>query len=363
MPETFAFRLKRFALAVDIVDDDIFRQLWNLILEYMASHLRPKYWALLTETTVNRLPGLAARECSLSAKPAFNLRLPDDSYNGLAALAFLEETPLWIVAEDQQVLGPGVAVRDEWSGASGLPWFDRPATEGIRTVILVPLQWKGRRLGLLDLQCADYQELTNRIKVELGHLADTLSVILPLWEANQERREHTMEAITLHMKALKEEQWPPLTKPQLFVASSDRADSEVMGAVREVLDQFAERLRVHYWRETSEGGNINTTMLRQIQASQFGLCYFSEPARESDGDHRFQDNANVVFEAGMLQALTNSVTDAPTGWIPVRELASPPAPFDFAQERTIVVRRLSDGHPNLEALRAELASRLERMLE
>ena len=362
MSETFGFRLRRFTLAVDIVDDEIFRQMLALILEYVSPYLLPKYWALLTEGEVDRKQGLVARECSVASKPAFGLRHSDGAYNGLAAYAFVEGKHLWIVGADQQTLGPDTALRDEWSGARDLPAFDRSAGDGIRTVILVVLSWKGRKLGLLDIQSCEHHELTPKIAKELQNLADTIAVLLPLCEANQERREHTLEAVSLHYKALKEELWPPLTKPQIFVASSARADVAVMAVIRDVLSTFEDRLRVHYWKESSESGNITAGIVKQIQASQFGLCYFSEPASEREA-YDYEDNQNVIFEAGMLHAVTSSAGSAPTGWIPVREASAPSAAFDFAQERMIIVQRLGrDGRVNVDHLRAELIQRVETLL-
>ena len=62
---------------------------------------------------------------------------------------------------------------------------------------------------------------------------------------------------------------------------------------------------------------------------------------------RYDDNANVVFEAGMLHARTLVSSDTeggePAGWIPVREKASPDPPFDFAAERILVVPRTRGG--------------------
>jgi hypothetical protein len=363
MSETFGFRLKRFALALDIVDDEIFHRLWSLILSYVKPHLKPTYWALLSASDVNNMPGLTALECSLASKPSFNLRTASGSYNGLAAYSYAEGKPLWIVADQNQALGPDTPLQDEWSDATHLPQFDRAGSD-IRTVILVPLISRGRKLGLLDLQSSTYQELTARIKEELTNIAATLSVLLPLYEANEERREHTIEAINLHAKALSEEQWPPLTKPQIFVASSDRADPEIMGVIREILDDFTDRMHVRYWRECSESGNINQTMLRAVYESQFGLCYFSEPFDDPEQKSKYRDNPNVLFEAGLLQSLTNLVTSVPSGWIPVRESMSLPVPFDFAQERMILVQRsASNDHPNLDALRAALQARLTAMLD
>jgi hypothetical protein len=366
MSETFGSRLKRFALAVDIVDEDIFRQAWELVREYISGQLNPTYWALLAESEVNKTPGLLARECSDGNKPSFSLKTDKGCYKGLAAYSFVEGKPLWLVSPDQQSLSPVASLQDEWSGANSLPHFDRSADADIKTAIFVPLRWKGHTLGVLDLQSRQYHEITKRVTTELELLTDTLSVLLMLLDANQERREQTLEVISMHRKALQEETWPPLTKPQIFVASSDRADESVMGTIHSVLDGFRDQLQIHYWKESSNSGNINWDILKQVQASQFGLCYFSEPVDNPESQFDYQDNVNVVFEAGMFQSLTNpTATEHPIGWIPIREPQplSPLPPFDFAQQRMIIVERLGEDRiPNLDKLRADLKARLENLL-
>jgi hypothetical protein len=368
MSETFGHRLKQFALAVDIVDEDTFNQVWELVRRYVSQDLELTYWALLVESEVNHNPGLQARECSTGNRPSFSLKAADGSYNGLVAYAFAEAKKLWIVSLDKQPLDLDTHLRDYWSDTNteNLPAYHQTAGVGIRTVILTPLRWQGRTFGVLDLQMSQYYEPTNTTKVELELLVDTLSELLVLSQTNQMQRAHTRQAIDALRTVLQKESWPPLTKPQIFVASSDRADEEVMGTIRSVLDNFEDRLRIHYWKQSSNSGNINWDTLKQVKASRFGLCYFSEPAEDVRGELKYQDNANVVFEAGMFQSLTNpAATDDPIGWIPVREQTplSPPPPFDFAQQRMIIIQRLRDNKPNLERLRADLRARIERLLE
>ncbi len=366
MSETFGRRLKRFALSVDIVDDGIFRQTWDLVRQYVAEQLKPTYWALLVDSQVNNEPGLLARECSEGTRPSFSLRTAEGHYAGLAAYSFAEGKPLWMVSPDKGPLDPTKSIQDHWSQAENLPRFDRPSAAGIRTAIFVPIRHKGHTIGVLDLQSTQYNGLTKRITTELLLLAETLSVLLTLAETNKAQRDHTLEAINLHSTALNEENWPPLTKPKIFVASSGRADDTVMGAIRSVLDEFSDQLDVHYWKENSANGNINWEILKQVKASQFGLCYFSEPVDDPQGTYAYQDNINVVFEAGMLQSQTNpAVTDHPVGWIPIREPEplSPPPPFDFAQQRMIIVERLTETRkPNLDKLRGSLKDRLNDLL-
>jgi Predicted nucleotide-binding protein containing TIR-like domain len=365
MGETFGHRLKQFALAVDIVDEDTFKHVWELVRRYVSLELELAYWALLIEGEVNKNPGRQARECSNENKPSFSLKTAEGCYNGLAAYSFAEAKPLWIVSPDKQHLSPDTLLRDDWSGTKTLPHCDQSVDGSIRTMILLPLRWKGRTFGVLDLQSTQYDELTNIATVALELLADTLSELLVLSDTNQTQRAHTLQAIGMLRTILQEESWPPLTKPQIFVASSDRADEAVMGTIRSVLNDFKDRLRSHYWKESSNSGNINWDILKQVKASRFGLCYFSEPAEDAKSEFRYQDNANVVFEAGMFQSLTNpAATDQPTGWIPVRDpqLLSPHPPFDFAQQRMIIVERLTDNQPHLDRLRADLKARIENLL-
>jgi hypothetical protein len=365
MSETFGHRLKQFALAVDIVDEGTFDRVWELVRQYVSQDLELTYWALLVEGEVNKDRGLQARKCSTNGKPAFSLKT-EGSYNGLAAYAFAEAKKLWIVSPDEQPLNLDTHLRDDWSdmNTEKLPAYHQTAGVSIRTVILIPLCWQGRPFGVLDLQMSRYYEPTNTAKVELELLVDTLSQLLVLLRTNEMQREHRQQAIDALQTVLQRERVRTLTKPQIFVASSDRADEEVMGTILGVLDNFEDRLRIHYWRQSSHSGNINWETLTQLKASRFGLCYFSEPVEDATGELRYQDNANVVFEAGMFQSLTNpAATDDPIGWIPVREQLSPPPPFDFAQQRMIIIERLRDNKPNLEKLRAELRARIERLLE
>ena len=364
MSETFGSRLKRFALSVDIVDDTIFEQAWELVRQYITEQLNPTYWALLVGSEVNKEPGLLAQKCSRGNKPSFSI-MNDGHYTGLAAYSFGESKTLWLVSDDKEPLRPEKPVHDQWSNAENLPAFESPEDE-IRTAVFIPLRQKGHTIGLLDLQSPQYNELTSKIKTEMDLIAHTLVVLLSLLESSRAQREHTLEAINLHRKALREESWPSLTKPKIFIASPGKVDDDVMGVILEVLDDYSDRLDVHYWKDSSASGNINMDILKQVKESQFGLCYFSEPTEDPEGKYKYQDNINVVFEAGMFQSQTNlNVTDRPEGWIPIREIKplTPPAAFDFAQERMITVERLNNGKPNIEKLRGTLKARIENLLE
>ena len=115
---------------------------------------------------------------------------------------------------------------------------------------------------------------------------------------------------------------------------------------------------MNYWEDSTEAGNITMQIIRDIGNSDFGLCYFSEPTAQG----RFEDNANVLFEAGMMQALANSHSALLRAWIPIREKESASIPFDIASERILLVDRANGIFENNifeEALRQRMNTLLE----
>lgn len=174
----------------------------------------------------------------------------------------------------------------------------------------------------------------------------------------------TMKVLKKLNISLQETQWPEFARPQMFVATSRNADRRVTGEIQKVLDQFDDRMDVVYWRDISKSGNISKQIIEEISKSKFGLCYFSEPATPGGQKCKYRDNPNVLFEAGMMQALTNSPNAHPTGWLPVREKSSPPAPFDFADDRILFVDRFEkDDTFNKDAFQATLEDRVISLLE
>jgi len=133
-----------------------------------------------------------------------------------------------------------------------------------------------------------------------------------------------------------------------------------------VLNEYSSKLDVTDWSQMAGQGNISAQIAKEITESRFGLCYLSQPVQgPSQGAPRYEDNPNVIFEAGMLHARTSVNADdnsgQPTGWIPVREQDSPPAPFDFAGDRILVVPR-AGGQVNELEFQAQLRRRIEALL-
>jgi hypothetical protein len=241
---------------------------------------------------------------------------------------------------------------DSWSGATDLPVYWDPENILAATSIIIPLA--SPPIGFMTLEFRRYLECTSNAKAELTRLAKTLRIILSLHEANKLQKDNTESAINTLRDHLGQERRSPLVKPQVFLAFPAHADDGVVGVIKEVLNKLAADLEVVSWDEMSQSGDINQQILEAISNATYGVCYFSELAEPDSAPYKFRDNPNVVFEAGMLQALTNSPTAKPTAWIPIREMDSPRVPFDFASQRTIVVKRGQNNRLNEQTLRHDL---------
>jgi hypothetical protein len=271
---------------------------------------------------------------------------------------------MWIVANDKAPLADAGKYTDLWSHGTDLPRHHPSVDQPIRTVVIVPLR-RRRLLGAYYFESRAYIGITEVAKQELLQLGDSLAILFELYEAHKSQARMTGEAIYELQEILEAARFPKLTKPHFFVAFSNRADPKVRMVIKETLDKFSDRLEFTDWTQIDDAGNINTQISREIIRSRFGICYFSEPS-PNELEHAFTDNPNVVFEAGMLHALTSAnagSTDAePSGWIPMREGDSPPAPFDFAAERTLQVPRSANGALNEERLASMLQARILKLL-
>ena len=365
-PYTFAYQLRRFARSVDIVDDSIFDRVRQLVYKYVRSELGAAYFELMREQDIGGSPGLRMFWSSEDRDHSWLVNQADGSFSNPITMAFGQQQPLWIVDADKAPLADSASLRDEWSHSDQLTTYQPVAdNESIRTLVVLPLRRK-RLLGVCYFECGDYIGITDVARMELKLLAESIAILLELYETNRSQSEMTSSAIFELQESLEAAKFPKLTKPHFFVAFSNRADIHVRSAIQRVLHEASDRLEFTDWTKINEAGNINAQIAKEIVRARFGICYLSEPAKEPADGVEYTDNPNVIFEAGMLHAHT-ATSDAgdgaePAGWIPIREKASPPPPFDFAAERIVYVPRLPGGSVEedllLETLRARITSLL-----
>jgi hypothetical protein len=370
---TFAGQLKHFAQTVDIVDDGIFNQIRSMVCKYATHELNSEYFELLRSETVgsngDRQVWLRTFWSSDEKTHMWPIRDGGGSYTNPVTEAFDNVHAMWVVsANGKKPLDGAETYQDMWSGTTGMPRYRAISGPHIRTLIVLPLSFRNR-IGVFCIESADYIEITDVAKLELRRLADALGILYGLWDVNKASAECTDHAIGDLQDMLERARFPKLAKPHVFVAFSRRADKNVTRVISDVLSQFGDKLEFTDWTQMDDqSGNITTQIGKEILESRFGICYLSEPEMAQDtSEHKYDDNRNVIFEAGMLHARTSATADSdedgPSGWIPIREEDSPRAPFDFANERTLYVPRSRTGELNEPKLRDLLDRRIHRLLQ
>lgn len=353
---TFAGHLRHFARSVDIVDRGTFDGVRELVIHYVRREFgEGAYFELLREEQTQAGPVLYtfwSSEEKLQVRP---IRDQDGAYGSVISASFDLERPLWVVSRERGPLdtSPPTQYQDQWSGIDNLPPHESPTRRSVSTLIVVPLR-RRRAVGAFCFESPHYLEATDVARSEFGLLGDALATLLELWDVNETHSSLTGQAVADLRDMLTNAEFPRLAQPQIFIAHSTRADEQVTDVIRAVLRQYEAKMQIVFWNDIEESGNITLQVRERIAQSVFGVCYLSEPVENPAGArHRYLDNPNVVFESGMLHALTNAAAGPPSGWIPIRERDSPAAPFDFATERILEVTRSATG---------EVATRFEHEL-
>ena len=160
-------------------------------------------------------------------------------YSGQASMAYDIGKNLWVVSSGAgtDTLQDAGAYRDQWSGVQRLPRFRAVTTQPIRTSMLVPLLHANQRVfGVAWFETVERLDITGRARRELAHLALALSIANRLYRDTESRGERTATGLS----ALDETLSRPLiklTKPSIFVASSERGEADVVSAMRAVIKE------------------------------------------------------------------------------------------------------------------------------
>ncbi len=369
--------------ATFLIDDDICERVRRLIDQCICETFQiESYHVMLDGKKVGGKPGLATPKISGQAwcnDDADSVPIYDSdnaiSYRAQSTYAYQEQKPLWITSKDEKPLHESDEYIDYWSltheqNTEELPKFRNPNKRDIKTSVIIPLRHgEAHVFGFICLESKKYingdDKLSERAKEEFNKLANSIGAILSAHENYLNRQNSTRNALERLEKLAQDYNLAcPLSKPIVFFASSSQADPEVVSVIRTVLNEFRNEIEVKDWREDQSTGYIPAHIKETISDCKFGICYFSEPAKKEDkSKYNYIDNPNVMFEAGMLNSLVYSVTAAPKGWIPIREEESPAAPFDFAQERMIIIRRLNDRKINKDELITDFKGRLQELLK
>jgi hypothetical protein len=344
MATTFAEHLKQLALSMDHIDEPLFDHITELIEHFLFKSLNIQNAKIMISDRVDGKMGLMRHSLKgFNNEIAIPIKKDDGSLYGQSALAFEKKQPLWIVsATGKQRLESCEGYTDLWNGLKKLPKYRQvgETEQPVKTRILVPIKVRrsNRIFGVLLLETADYLNITEAAKNELKKIADVISIVIRSYKISVASEKRTVEAIKSLGNNLKGP-LPTLTKPSLFLAFSQKAEKDVTRFIVKTLkDKFSDKVHLISWEEMDHPGNINQQLVDAISDCRYAICYMSEKNEVGE----FRDNPNVIFEAGMFHGRTEATHAVPSKWIPVREKDSPKPPFDFAQERILLVERNKD---------------------
>ena len=369
MTDPFIIRLSEFARAVDFPDESTLRRVGDSLFDYFEQGQRACYYEVCIEGPRPIDGGdrdLSVKWCWMADRRDTPARLRDESgIRSIKAWSYVKRQPVWITTrdEDMRLRESPDAFEVHWTteGRHDLPPYRDYDIEGeARTAVAIPLKARGRVFGVLVAEFARLVPCSPATRDHMQKLSDAVATLLDRFSVAQASSAQTREAFLDMQRGI---EWAdcgvPSERHPLFLAYSAKADERVLEVIREVLERFADRIDVTDWKSMTDTGSITSAVMEKIRACRFGVCFFSEPSESADG-LAYQDNPNVLFEAGMFHVLRGNRADSLNGWLPIREhedLTGRP-PFDFANERLLVVPR-TDGQLDAPALQ----ERLERFIE
>src|SRR5215211_2046841 len=188
MFRTFGQELLHFARAVDLVRDDDFREVRNLVSEYLAANFGVSKVEFLRETRIEGQPGLAPQWDESDTYGAYPV-VKDGRPYGQNALAFRTGDALWIITKDQGVLAGSTEYIDLWNHRTDIPPFVRFERQGeddgsgssrrketTRMLISVPIELRGQLVGVLYCEGDDVYVPNDGAKQEFLAIAGSIGI-------------------------------------------------------------------------------------------------------------------------------------------------------------------------------------------
>jgi hypothetical protein len=355
MAEDWLRRFQDFSRTVDFVDDAIFDDVKDLLEKAFGEWRICFFRVLMSGHSIRTRSGNVAALRTIwsqdDSQTDFHIADENGAASTLTSYSLLHCKKLWITAEDGGKLKKHMhsphGLIDHWPGPDGLPGLP-PYTDSLgssaRTLVALPLKYGSRFFGVVNLEFSDALPISSRAMSTATMFSRSMARIIWLHETNQTQVNDSKDAIEQLHNGLQTTAHA-FRRRRIFLASSaEEAGGAVIATIRKILEtEFKEDFELDYWAEESASGGINDHVRSAIAAAEFGICYLSEQV--SDNPRRYEDNPNVLFEAGMFQMLhqmRDSASDADAArWIPIRESSAltGPLPFDIAGDRKLSVPR------------------------
>lgn len=391
MRRSFGEYLYEFSESVDNISKEVFENVMGALGTYLTKSFYLASVGFLIETKVNNRPGLSVewrQEGAGWANSLFNTNIdfadlgvsgiPKDNYNGQVSFAFVQGKPLWIVPEEEdKYLNDTEAYRELWSNipSTSIPTFVHNHDKPVKTAIVIPLfrkapVLKAHPLGILNLESEKYLEPTEDSKQELEKISEAISILYDLKTVQALQQRGTKDVLK---KIIDESQKQFVIEPRVFIASANSRESDAFDliekAVKEVFTDAGLRPPIiNDWKKSdSPTSNIPKHIWNEMRSSHVGICYFSEPCQSTQecSSAQFKDNPNVLFEAGLMDALeklSNSIPDSRfNGWVLVREQDSPEIMLDLTVFHRVDINRENDEISNSDEVQQKIKDFVKKL--
>jgi len=222
---------------------------------------------------------------------------------GQMPFVFQKRKRLWIMPSSQNtILKKADDYLDLWSGIKNIPKykvFDEKTKR--KTSIIIPMFHDFRSneiIGIINFESDEYIEPTKIAKDTLEKISNVISKGIRLKTIRKQFQDSTCGSLA-SLKSELDTLAFKLTKPKLFLAYPDKAEDDVMGCIKSIIDEFySHDILFCDWKSKFKSNQITQEILDEIRQSQYGIYYFSEKD-ESESSHTYKDNSNILFEAGL----------------------------------------------------------------
>jgi len=311
MRQTFGNMLLQFANSVDILEEENFKKIQRYIEDYLATvlHIRFVRLMLIRETVGGEVMLI---KYSLNTSFEDILLLKDgDKYNGQMPYSFARNKRLWITPLNKDDnLNVCTEYIDHWQDDQNFPPYKtiNPEVE-IKTSVIIPIRRDYKMdnnnhiLGVVNFESEKYLKPNKQAQEELKKISFTLGKLFQLYEGRRFQRGNTSSVINDFqgdLRDFKEEHIGYFfdRRPQIFFASSSRADRAVIGEVKELITKdFGEKLELVHWDNHENVGSITPQLLESMNKADYLICYLSE---KIEGENIYRDNPNVLIELGFF---------------------------------------------------------------
>ncbi|XGV98807.1 MAG: TIR domain-containing protein [Leptolyngbya sp. BL-A-14] len=357
---TFGNQLRSFSKAIDIVTDDIRKNILRIIREKLQKSLGIEFVSLHVETIVDDHIGLRTSDWYIGGGKigSVSLKNSQGDYTTQVSLSFSANKILWIVCNDKGYLSDCNHYSDLCSKTDSniIPAYLKRSDSLSKTSIILPLSrhHENKPYAVINFESVKYLEYSKRIKDEISSISESISRLYQRNLSHERQVDDTQDEI---VELGKVKSYDLTQTPSLFFAFSGEADRSVLNTIQEIFsEEKYGNLDLKRWDQDVRSGSIQNQIFDNIRDCHFGICYLSEP----DGEEMFKDNANVLIEVGMFWYKSEDFNNV----ILIREKSSSKVPFDIANNRIIFVPRdKSTKELDARSFKREFQKMLDKMLD